>query len=710
MKVQYNYENQQGIQNNLNGKKQNFKAWRNCQENSKVNKENKIPSNYKLGNNFNQYTENKNGKNIYTKKLLNQVGLNSNVQNKNNHLKKLKKIIEKFLKILTFVKNNIEINSNIITYLNSLDGNLLNEDSKNTEKQFAIILELYNFLNKDKESFSSKRMSNHENNYIDAYNNNLNVSNNGVYFFNKKANKTTKNYRGTQKNQILTNNNNKYRNDPPYKLDASQIDKNKNTKNNNNEEKNDNSNSRNINKEKGINNSGNNNSKDTINYSQITSNKNKIKRGGSTDTRKLKKINNNQNNINLAEGKYEVSNDMSKETPLSKEIEKQEKIYKGISSDKYKKDEQIVLNKVSQKYQIDARETPKESEIIYKNSNKPKGLYNIGLSCYMNSILQCFYHIPELRNDFIDNLKLNKFRGKPVCKAFAEVMNGLKNEKKDYFVAVEFKNIMGNKNSLFKGFKAGDAKDLFLNLIDSFLNELEEKIDANSEERNVDLTNIIKAFENSESEIQKNVINKLFMGYYATAYYCKKKEEICTYSFNPESTILFNLEKISQYYEINTFTVEDCFEYNFYRTKTKTEFFCEKCKKVEENKSIDIIYRSPTILVLILDRGKSKKFKGKVKIKIDLDLTNFIFNEKKEGNKTRYKNSVNYKLIGVSTHSGTSSPSGHYTACCLADDGKYYFFSDTYVNEIKGDKEKIEKIINENEAYLLFYRILEKNN
>ena len=130
------------------------------------------------------------------------------------------------------------------------------------------------------------------------------------------------------------------------------------------------------------------------------------------------------------------------------------------------------------------------------------------------------------------------------------------------------------------------------------------------------------------------------------------------------------------------------------------EFFCEHCKKVELNKSIDIIFCQPKILVLILDRGKAKKFKGKVEIKIDLDLENII-------NKNEISNKFNskYKLIGVSTHTGTSSPSGHYTACCYTDNCKYYYFSDTYVNGIKDDK-KVEELINENEAYLLFYKRL----
>ena len=55
----------------------------------------------------------------------------------------------------------------------------------------------------------------------------------------------------------------------------------------------------------------------------------------------------------------------------------------------------------------------------------------------------------QLREYFIEKRE-NFTNEKPVCKALAEVMHGLKYEKKDYFEATEFKKIMGSKNSLFQ--------------------------------------------------------------------------------------------------------------------------------------------------------------------------------------------------------------------------------------------------------------------
>ena len=365
-----------------------------------------------------------------------------------------------------------------------------------------------------------------------------------------------------------------------------------------------------------------------------------------------------------------------------------------VYTDKYGKKENIFKNKLAQKIPIEV----KEKEIEYKKSTKPKGLYNLGLSCYMNSLLQCLYFVPELREYFIENK--DKFNNNTVCKAFAFVMYGLKNEKKDYFETTEFKKIMGSKNSLFSGFKAGDAKDLYFNLIDAFITELTKESEDLPEEEDIDSTKKLDAFKITKEEIENNnhIINQLFVGYYETVYKCKnstERNEINTYYFSSETSISFNLEKISKFYNNKDLSINDCFDYNYLRT-SKNSFFCAKCNKEEENVSFDIIYYPPKILVLILDRGKGKKYRGKIKFESDLDLDHLI--DQKENYNTF---TTKYKLIGVSTQSENSCSGGHYTACCLADDGYYYYFNDTFVEKVT-----IENIY-ENEPYLLFYKRLD---
>ena len=337
----------------------------------------------------------------------------------------------------------------------------------------------------------------------------------------------------------------------------------------------------------------------------------------------------------------------------------------------------------------------KESkEIINK---KPKGLLNLGLNCYMNALLQCLFYIKELRDYFIKNE--DKFtEEQPLCKEFSNVMIGLlKNDKKDYFVPDKLKKLIGERNKLFNGCKAADLKDLFFNLFDTFLTELNIEYDNEDFDSNTpNCSNILEMFLDTKKEINRNnnIFNELFIGYYVTRYDCNiSKNKI--YSFQTESYILFDLEKCKNYFEQNDLSLEILF-YHYIRKQINSSFCCNYCNTTHKGNSYEKIYRTPKILVIILDRGHGKTFKGKVEITKFLDLKNFIVEK-------NYKYNTIYELICVSSHRGTSSASGHYTACCKTDNNKYYYFSDTYVREIN------EKNLIQDEPYLLFYKQTENN-
>ena len=227
----------------------------------------------------------------------------------------------------------------------------------------------------------------------------------------------------------------------------------------------------------------------------------------------------------------------------------------------------------------------------------------------MNSLLQCLYYIKELREFFID--EKDKFtEDQKKCKAFAELMNGLKNDVKDYFESREFKRIM-EANSLFLGYKAADIKDLFFNLIDIFLSELNNDNDNKSIYSIVSFSLNKNIFEQNLKEIdQNNIINKLFIGYYETIYYCSQKRTNI-YSFQADSFIIFDLGKIQTYFGTDKLSIESCFKY-YYREQENSSFYCNKCRKTHNGKANEKIYRPPKILVLILDRGHGKTFRGEV--------------------------------------------------------------------------------------------------
>ena len=221
----YYYKRSTNKKSEIISKSNNNRQGKNNQENSKVSTGDKVTLDNKT-NNIHKYNENANNKNqsLYIRGVINKASLSSDIQNKNkpnqminstkdfNYKNKkdiLKKIIEKFQKILTFVNISIETNPNINSYLNNFDDNLLNEDSKNINKQFEKILELYHNLNVVRTKPYVKRMIKNENNHKNfenkeqnnqslISNNGLNASNNEVNYFNR-ANRTNNIFKETQK-------------------------------------------------------------------------------------------------------------------------------------------------------------------------------------------------------------------------------------------------------------------------------------------------------------------------------------------------------------------------------------------------------------------------------------------------------------------------------------------------------------------------------
>ena len=96
---------------------------------------------------------------------------------------------------------------------------------------------------------------------------------------------------------------------------------------------------------------------------------------------------------------------------------------------------------------------------------KSRGLVNVGATCYMNSTLQCFYHIKDLSEAIINDNDINDSLEFTNCyKNLIEELAGCKdrnkfNENQEIFKATDeeinsikptkFKDILSAKNPLY---------------------------------------------------------------------------------------------------------------------------------------------------------------------------------------------------------------------------------------------------------------------
>ena len=145
----------------------------------------------------------------------------------------------------------------------------------------------------------------------------------------------------------------------------------------------------------------------------------------------------------------------------------------------------------------------------------------------------------------------------------------------------------------------------------------------------------------------------------------------------------------------NEVNIYDCFDYDK-KINTMTgenSMYCNICKGNTTALMYTNLVSGPKILILILNRGKGIEFDVKIKFYEEINLFKYI--EKKD---TGYK----YKLIGVITHIGESSMSGHFIAYCKDFiNGKWYKYNDAIVTEVNDFQ---NEVINFGMPYLLFYQ------
>ncbi|KAL4622609.1 ubiquitin carboxyl-terminal hydrolase 21-like [Arapaima gigas] len=350
----------------------------------------------------------------------------------------------------------------------------------------------------------------------------------------------------------------------------------------------------------------------------------------------------------------------------------------------------------------------REREIHLSLGSGQVGLWNVGNTCFLNSIVQCLSHTCSLRDYCLTKAFLHEMGSTEepqLMKAFTQVLcdlwdsNGTNTAVNPGAFCSAFKESV----PYFSGYSQQDAQEFLRFLLD----RLHSEINRCPPHRNTLRTSLVPAratlrigeeaavMWKKYLERENSKIVDLFAGQLRSSLHCSVCSHYST-TFDVFYDLSLPIPKVLRSVAGGSVSLKDCLELFSQEEQLEKENspLCERCGKRTESTKKLTIQKFPKVIVLHLNRFTTSRYSiSKSTVSVSFPLTQLDLGPYGPVD----TGPVLYNLYAVCNHSGTVNM-GHYTAYCLDETG-WQCYNDSRVTPTG------ESQLQSNQAYVLFYKL-----
>ena len=354
--------------------------------------------------------------------------------------------------------------------------------------------------------------------------------------------------------------------------------------------------------------------------------------------------------------------------------------------DKFKEIEKIEQENIT--YFNSIINNPNKDNNIRKKYGKYTGLQNLGNTCYLNSIIQLLFMIPEFRFSILS------------------IDDGKDKTKGEY---IDDDNILHQLQKLYTYLiltsdRFISPQEFFLSIKDSNENILRTNEQKDSQEF---FSMFCDQLEKHLKDIpgQKFLLKNLFGGFKINIKKCNDCNDV-TKNYEEIKDISLDIKNLKNLEEsLDKFISEEQIE----------DYKCDKCNKKVTVSKHNLLSHLPNYLEIELKRmvknlqlDKDIKINSRFEFPLTLNMKKYCYNNIKENK----DNDINYEynLKAINVHIGNTE-GGHFVSIIKDENGKWYEFDDKIIREFDINNLGEECFGGEGKyktAYLLFYEKVNK--